>query len=1012
MIGTESEFEEATLERLRHLSYGYAFGEDLHRDKRQVVLTDRLESFLASRHPQAVVEAAVQAFTHPDGVSTEQRNMAFLRMLTKGIEVKYTTADADERVEHVYAIDWRKPDLNDFLAVNQPTIEGNNTRRPDIVVYINGLPLVLFELKSPYDEYKDAEGGYNQLRHYWHDIPQLFDFVAFCIASDLTDTKHGMPQAGFEHWAEWKSINGEDVVPTGVSTMKALLEGLFPKARLLQYIRHYILFETVNEKVVKKGAKYHQFFVVEAAVAKAEEAYKPGADPRIGVVWHTQGAGKSMEMVFFVAICRQRLNNPAFVIQVDRNALDEQLYDAFVAAKDLVGTVHRADSIDDLRSLLRRESGEVVFTTLQKFSLKEGETQHPELTNRSDLIVIADEAHRTQYGLISGLANNLRLALPNAKVIGFTGTPVDFSDADTRAVFGEYIPPIYDMPQSEADKSTVPIFYEPRLATLHLVNPDLDEELDDITQDYEQDDVERRKPQWAEMARLAGAKDRVRAVAADIVDYYEKKQQLQPGKALIVCMSRANCVALFDALTELRPDWKDRDINKGAIKVVMTNRPEVDPEEWNLAGHITGSPQRSMLAGRFKDNDDPLRIVIVCDMWLTGFDAPMLNTIYVDKPMKGHNLMQAIARVNRVFENKPGGVIVDYIGIAEYLKDATAKYTASGGRGRPAPPIEVEALEQFFTRLENVRLAVPEDCTAVAELGKVEREDLICHVVDVLCKSDADRDAFLSAELALSAAASLVMHLKEAAKHAPEVAFYQAIRANVRKTMPKPPSPQTLDRAVRDLVDRSVVTDGVVDLFAKAGLERPDVSIIDERFLQEHAGKEFPNLRLKLLEKLMKDDLRSLEKKNPVRARSLLEMLEKALERYHNTLLTSAQLVEEMIQMRKEMEAGEEARHALGLSEEELAFYDAIVLTGGQLYDQPFLAKLVRDVVVKVKANLRPDWTKAHKEDVQASIRSAVRRVLMEHKVRPDDFELIVARVMENAEAVYGQWPLTPISGS
>lgn len=1009
MIGTESEFEEATLERLKALGYLYAFGEDLPREKKQVVLADRLRAFLEARYPAEAVEFALQWFSHPDGVNTERRNMAFLRSLTRGIEAPYTDESGEKRFVHLYAIDWENPEANEFLAVNQFTIEGGNTRRPDIFVFVNGLPLVLFELKSPYDEYKDAEGGYNQLRHYWHDIPQLFDFAAFCVASDLTHTLHGMPQAGFEYWTEWKSINGEDIVPSGVSTMKALLEGLFPKDRLLRYIRDFILFETVNDKVVKKGAKYHQYFVVLGAVESAVRSFQPEADPRIGVVWHTQGAGKSMEMVFFVAICRQLLGNPAFVIQVDRNALDEQLYGAFVAAEDLVGTVRRADSIDDLRSLLAGESGEVIFTTLQKFSLREGELEHPELTPRDDLIVIADEAHRTQYGLISGLARNLRLALPKAKFIGFTGTPIDFADADTRAVFGDYIRPIYDMPQSEEDRSTVPIYYEARLATLHLTNPELDKELEDLTQDYESEEVERRKPHWAEVAKLAGSRERVEAIAADIVEHFEARNGTSDGKAMIVCMSRANCVRVFEEIIALRPDWKDPALNKGAIKVVMTNRPEIDPEEWNLAGHITGSPQRSLLASRFKDPDDPLRIVIVCDMWLTGFDAPVLNTMYIDKPMKGHNLMQAITRANRVFRDKAGGVIVDTIGIAEYLKEATAKYTASGGRGKPAPPIEEDALRQFSQRLEEVRLLVPADCSGVAQLGKIEREDLVCYVVDVLCRSDPDRDAFLSTEVALSAAASLVMHLKEASKHAPEVAFYQAIRANLRKTMPKPPGPETLDKAVRDLMDRSIQTEGVVDLFKKAGIESPDVSVLDERFVQEFSGKQYPDLRLKLLEKLMKDDLRSLERKNPVRARSFLEMLEKNLESYHNNVLTAAQLVQEMIRMRKEMDAGEEARKALGLSEEEIAFYDALVLTGGQLHDQPFLAPLVRDIVVKVKANLRPDWTRAHRENVQASIRSAVKRVLLEHGVKPEEFELIVARVMENAEAVYGQWPLMPV---
>jgi len=1011
MPGTESEFEETTLERLRALGYTVAYGPDIVREPHQVVLADKLQNFLCARYPDEAAEYALRVFTRPEGVTPELRNKKFIADITRGIEAPYKDENGNDRHVHVYPIDWEDPEANDFLAVNQFEITGKITRRPDIILSVNGLPLVLFELKNPYDEQPTIEGAYNQLQHYRADIPQLFEFNAFGVISDCNKTMHGVPESGFEFWAEWKSITGTDIEPGSTSTMKTLIQGLFPRERLLRYIRSFLVFETVNEKVIKKAAKYHQYFVVMRAAELAVESFRPGADPRIGVIWHTQGAGKSLEMVFLVGILRKLLNNPTFVIQVDRNALDEQLYKAFVAARELVGEVKQAESIEELRTLLRSDSGEIIFSTIQKFSLKDDEAVHPVLTERSDIIVIADEAHRTQYGLIGGLANNLRRAIPNAKYLGFTGTPIDFTNADTRAVFGEFIQPIYDMPQSEEDKSTVPIYYEARLAALHLTNPQLDEELEDILSEQDEEEIERRKPQWAAIERAAGASDRVRDIAKDLLSHFDKRQGQMEGKAMAVCMSRANCVKLYDAIVALRPEWADPDLHKGAIKVVMTHRPDKDPTEWNAAGHITGSAQRSLLGDRFKDPDDPLRIVIVCDMWLTGFDVPILNTMYIDKPMKGHNLMQAIARANRVFKDKPGGVIVDYIGIAEYLKDATSKYTASGGRGKPAPPIEDDAFEVFLQHVDAVRTLVPEDCTNVDNLGLVEREDLHCLVLDYLLATNDRRDQFLVAENKLSAAASLVMHLARASQYAGEVGFYQGLRAGIRKTLPLAEQKQDIERAVRALVDNSIESQGVVDLFAKAGIENPDVSIIDERFLQEFATKEYPNLRVRLLEKLMKDEIKLMERKNPVRARSLLQMLEETLERYHNNLLSTAQLIQEMIKMRKEMQSEAVEKNEYGLEDEELAFFDALVLTEGHLYEHPFLAELVRDIVKSVKKNLKPDWLKSHRENIQAEIRSAVRRVLLAKGVKAEDFDLIIARVMEQAKAIYGSWPSMPIAG-
>jgi len=996
------------IERLAALGYEHVSGPQITRDLREVVLKDILASSLASRYPQEAVDLAVKTITSPQGVDPARRNQHFLQMLTRGFEVPYEGKDKVKRVAHVHPIDWENPDNNNFQAVNQLTIRGKNDRRPDIIIYINGLPLVVFELKSPFDEYKDEQGAYNQLGHYQLDIPQLFEFNAFCVVSDGLTTKHGMPTAGLEWWGEWKSINGIDIVGSGTGSMKTLIEGLFEKERLLSYLRNFILFEG-SESPIKKGARYHQFFVVRAAASNAAEAFAGKRDNRIGVVWHTQGSGKSLEMVFLVGILRRVLNNPMIVVQVDAKALDEQIAGTFHQAKWLVGDVTQAETIKDLRTKLANEAGQVIFTTLQKFDLLDGEVIHPEISNRPDVIVIADEAHRSQYGLVDGMAANIRRALPNAKFIGFTGTPIEFGDQNTLAVFGDYIGPIYDIKQAQDDKATVPIYYEARLAKLHLSNPQVDGELNEILDDHDITEEEAKVARWAQMEAMAGTQDRVDAIAKDILEHFAKRAETEPfGKAMIVCMSRKNCVALYDAIIKLRPDWADPELSGGAVKIVMTNRPEADPVEWNKAGHVTGTKQREDLGDRFKDLKDQLKIVIVRDMWLTGFDVPVMNTLYVDKPMKGHNLMQAIARVNRVFKDKPGGLIVDYIGIAEYLKEATARYTKGGGSGLPAPNIDTEGMEQFLERLENVREIVPEDVSGASQFTKIQLEDTVNRLVDALIRTDEQRDEFLLREKNLTTAASLIAHLEEARPYIFETAVYGRIRGMIRKTLPGVRY-EEIDTAVKALVDKSVQSEDVVDIFSLAGLEKADISILDDNFLQEFANKEYPNLRLRLLEKLLKDQIAKIAKTNPVVARSFREMLENTLNRIHNQALDSAVIIQAMIQLRKQMDAESEAKTKFGLSDEEVAFYDTLVLVRGDLYDQPFLAKLVRDIVPAIRDNLKPDWTRSSREDIQASIRSAVRRMLIKNQVKREDFDLIIARVMEHAQAVYAEWPQMPV---
>ena len=641
--------------------------------------------------PAPALDEAVSRFARPEGADTLRRNKAFHESLTRGIEV---AVEAQGRVEHrhVHAIDWDDPEANDFLVVNQLPVRGRNDRRPDLLVYVNGLPLALFELKNPWDPHPSVDDALNQVAHYRNDIPQVFEFNALTVVSDGVTTLHGMWTSPAEWFAPWKSIDGDDVEANTTGSMKTLVEGLFSKGRLLSYLRDFVLFETVGDVITKKGAKYHQFFAVRLAARKAAETFVSGADRKIGVIWHTTGSGKSLSMAFLVGLLRREpaLRNPTFVVQVDRTDLDDQLHDQFVAARSIVGDVKHADSVEKLRELLRTEGGEVIFTTIEKFRLQgDGagrEVEHPVLSDRSNLIVIADEAHRSQYGFLKGYARYLSEALPNALRLGFTGTPVSLAGADTVEVFGDLIH-TYDIRQSQEDKATVPIYYAPRQIKLRLDHADVDAALREITEGQAADDVDRRMSRWAALASAAGARDRVVALARDLVAHFRERTATLEGKAMAVCMTRENCVALYAALRAI-PECPE-------VKVVMTGNLAKDPPEWSRDGHITTKPQRDAIKKRMVDAEDPLRLVIVCDMWLTGTDIPCLHTLYVDKPMRGHNIIQAISRVNRVFRDKPHGLIVDYIGIGDELREATARYTADGGRGEPAGSIESEARPLF-----------------------------------------------------------------------------------------------------------------------------------------------------------------------------------------------------------------------------------------------------------------------------------------------------------------------------
>ncbi len=1014
-LPNESQFEQTTIERLKRLGYRYQHGGDIERALHTVVLEDLLRDHLRRRYnhlPPTAIELAVQVARDPEGVDLDRRNLHFFRLFRQGYELRYTQDD-EERFEHIYFVDFERPEQNDFLVVNQLSIQGAansaaaNTRRPDLILYINGLPLVVFELKSPWDEYADVGGAYNQIGHYTVAIPQLFNFNAFCVVSDGNTTLHGMYGAGFEWFAPWKSVDGIRVEPNTTGSMKTLIEGLFPKDRLLDYLRNFFLHEVVNDRLTTKGAKYHQFFAVRLAVQRTLQPMQPGGDRRAGVVWHTQGSGKSLSMVFLVGILRRWPElNPTIVLEVDRSDLDNQLYETFVASRELVGTVEQADDVPELRDVLQTEGGEVICTTIEKFRLREGEKRHPALSQRSNILVIADEAHRTQYGMLEGFASFLRQALPNATFIGFTGTPIDKEDANTEQIFGDVIH-TYDMQQAKEDNAVVGIYYEARRIQLGLENEDVDADLQQI---YEQQTTPLPIEEWARRtARLAateeaaGAKERVELLAQDLLTHFNTRQQSLSGKAMVVCMSRRICVALYDALRVL-PGCPE-------LAVVMTGDLTKDPREWSQGGHIKTKQQREAVKARFIDPDDPLKIVLVRDMWLTGFDAPAANTLYVDKPMKGHTLMQAIARVNRVFRDKPGGLIVDYIGIGEDLKAATHKYSSGGGRGALTEELTEQAVKAFMGQLEATCALLPSDqpYDHWRDLDPIALEDLTSLCYGTLANDEERREAFLQAEHRLSKAFSLVAHLPTCRPHFDEVAFCQMIARQARKLDPTVhKSVEDLDRAVRALIDRSIEAQPAVDIFAVAGMEKPDISILDDQFLAGFKDQAHQDLQARLLAKLMQDELHLRRRRNVARTRSFKERLESAIARYNNGAIQAADVVEILMEIRRQQLADEQRKADLQLDDVELAFFD-VILQGapdGVTTDNEWVAGLVREVVAAVRANLKVDWTRAHRRDVYAGVQSAVSRVLRKHRVKGEQFAFLRGRLMQQAEASYEEWPL------
>ena len=1036
---TESVVEDAALDWLHQLGYTILHGPAIapgelacERDNySQVVLPRRLRDALTRLNPQLPADALDDAYrkvTRPAHPSLIANNRAFHHALVNGVSVEYA---GDGRIVHdqAWLVDFQNPANNDWVAVNQFTIiENGQNRRPDLLLFVNGLPLGIIELKNAAAENATIWDAFNQLQTYKAQIPALFAFNEAMIISDGLDARIGSLTADRERFMPWRTIEGETVTPVSVTRLEVLLRGVFDHAHLLELIRHFIVFEDDGAgHVAKKMAGYHQFHAVNVAVqetlraigvaqdsareergryfAKPQMDSTPG-DRRAGVVWHTQGSGKSLTMVFYAGklILHPAMENPTIVVLTDRIDLDGQLFGTFSRCKEILRQAPaQAEDREHLRELLRVASGGVVFTTIQKFLPTNGKANGA-LSERRNIVVIADEAHRSQYDFIDGYARFLHDALPHATFIGFTGTPIEKTDANTRAVFGDYIS-IYDIERSISDGATVPIYYEGRLAQLALnekEKPQLDQNFEEATEGEEVTQKEKLKTKWAALEAIVGADKRVKLIARDMVNHFEKRLEAMQGKAMIVCMSRRICVDMYHALVAIRPEWANEDDAQGKLKIIMTGAAS-DPLDWQT--HIRNKPRREALGNRFKDPNDPFQIVIVRDMWLTGFDAPSLHTMYVDKPMRDHGLMQTIARVNRVFKDKPGGLIVDYLGLADELRDALALYTESGGGGEATLDQE-QAVAVMQEKYEICRgMFYRFDWSRWMAGTPGEKLSLLPAAQEHILAQEDGKARLLENVTALSKAFALAVPHAKAIEIRDDVGFFQAVRAAIAKdtTTDRKPEDQ-LDHAIRQIVSRAVASDQVIDIFSAAGLKKPDISILSDEFLAEVRRMPHRNLAVELLRKLLNDEIRRRAKKNLVQSRSFAEMLERSIRAYQNRALDTAQIIEELVQLAKDMRAANQRGADLGLSEDELAFYDALEVNDSavKVLGDATLKTIARELVDTVHRNATIDWTV--RETARAKLRVMVRRLLRKYGYPPDKQEKATQTVLEQAELIARDW--------
>jgi len=1030
---TESDLESAVLEWLGELGYSIAFGPDIAPDGesseresyKDVVLIGRLRSAVMRINPSIPKEAQEEAIKKVIGVAYSTPNLlvanhAFHQMLALGVDVEYRRPDGTIAGDKVYLVDAKNLDKNDWLAVNQYTvIEDNHNRRPDVVVFVNGLPLAVFELKNPADVNATIAGAFNQIQTYKSEILSLFVYNELCIISDhIKSALVGTISADKERFAGWKSIDGEHRTKT--NDLDILIKGIFAKDRIVDIVKNFVVFE--NEKdsqnnvatIIKKLAAYHQYFAVNKAVRHTMEAASPGGDKRAGVIWHTQGSGKSLSMVFFAGKIVQELENPTLVLLTDRNDLDGQLFGTFSKCRELIRqTPKQAQDRDDLKKLLSVAAGGVVFTTIQKFmpafvgaSTGTSPEQYPMLSDRRNIVVIADEAHRSQYDFIDGFARHMHDALPNASFIGFTGTPIEFSDKNTRAVFGEYID-VYDIARAVEDKATVPIYYEARLAKIELLKeatPKIDAEFEELTEGEEVEKKEKLKSKWARLEAMIGSEKRIALIAKDVVEHFEARLGALDGKGMFVAMSRRIAVELYGEIVKLRPEWENDDIKKGCIKVVMTGAAS-DPARYQK--HLHTKEERDLLADRMKDPKDELKLVIVRDMWLTGFDAPSLHTMYIDKPMRGHGLMQAIARVNRVYKDKPGGLIVDYLGIAPSLKEALSYYTQEG---KEAPTVrQEEAVSVMLEKYETIKSmyhgldyspyfsGIAKDKAEVAGLA-------MDHILGI--ENGKKRYMQLVAELSQSFALSVPN--EEAMRIREEVAFFQTVRSFIAKFEQTGglggPTLDDYDQAIRQIVSDAVVSDKVVNIFDAAGLKSPNVAVLSDEFLEEVRGLERKNVALEVLKKLLNDEIRTMERKFLVKARSFAKMLEETIKKYQNQTIEAAQFIAELVELAKKIREEKERGKDMNLSEDEVAFYDALCENESAIKElgDETLKKIAQELVVMLRKNTSIDWTL--KESVRAKLRVFVRKLLNKYQYPPDKQEQATKTVLEQAEVLCRDW--------
>ncbi len=1027
---TESDVEELFLGILSNIGYSIEFGPNIspggkeqEREYSDPILTDRLKERLQMINPEIPNEAideAIRIIRRNNSQDLISNNHDFHNLIVNGIDVQYRKRNGSIKHDKVFIFDFNNMENNEFLAVNQFTIiENRHERRPDIVLFVNGIPLILIELKNPEDENATIWSAYRQIQTYLAEIPSIFRFNELCIVSDGIDSRYGTITSPRERYSEWKTVDYER--PKDLTQFETLIKGLLTPSVLLDVVRNFIVYEMDRSngavRISKKVAAYQQYNATNKALLSTVSAID--SDHKAGIVWHTQGSGKSLTMVFYTGklVLEPKMENPTVIVLTDRNDLDDQLFGTFARCQELLRQEPKqADSRESLKSLINVASGGIVFTTIQKFLPEEG-NDFPLLSERKNIVVIADEAHRSQYGFRAdisrddadiryGYAKYLRDAVPNATFIGFTGTPIEKEDRSTPQVFGKYVD-IYDVQQAVEDGSTVRIYYESRLAKIDLKpeeRPHIDREFEEVTEGEEISAKEKLKSKWARVEAVVGSENRIRTIARDMVEHWESRSSVLEGKAMIVTMSRRIAIELHNEIVKLRPQWYDPDDDKGKIKVIMTGS-AADGPEWQE--HIRNKQRRQHLAERMKDPNDPLTIVIVRDMWLTGFDAPSLHTMYIDKPMQGHTLMQAIARVNRVFRDKPGGLIVDYLGLAFEIKKALSQYT-EGDRRETGIPMEqaIAIMEEkydivsamfngfdyrsFFTDDTKVRLSVIEKA------------------MDHILSQDDGKERYIRNVTELTKAFALVVPDPSALRIRDDVGFFQAVRsALIKNTESRRVDSGESETAIKQILSRALVSDRVIDIFAAAGLNKPDISILSDEFLAEVKDMPQKNLAFEMLKKLLNDQIRIRLRKNIVQQRSFLDLLEKAIKAYTNKSIETAEIIQELIDLAKKIREEQNRGKDLGLNDDEIAFYDALAdnENAKKVLGDETLRTIARELVVTVKKNITIDWSV--RENVQAKLRLIVKKILKKYGYPPDKQEKAIITVLEQAKLLGYEWVTT-----